>query len=487
MKKLRKLSSLSLIPVSFILLFALATPAKADSTTEYNQKVDAAKAKISDLENQLANAQANLESWTGSSNNQANLINEAQTIATEAKDALEVAANNYAEKKAAYDAAYAHEQASEAAVINAGNELNIADDNLAQAYSDWVNAQSVSDAADAALAQAQINYDTQLINVGGQGGTSAGLTVDVYTGINRNGNPPSRSDTAYTKCKTTTLSNIDVNWGGGDILGCGSEYVMLHYHGYITYPTTKQVYFQNQADDGFFMTINGQTVINDWSLKGCSANSTGLFSFTAGKSYKIDAWFYEWTGGACSTLYYAPLGGSWNVAPASFFTQDAVATLVKNPALLVVLNQKRNEYVQAVAAEEQANQIYLDKENVYESAFLTYVALNQSLSIELSELQAFEQVLNGFESDWQNASDDRAVADANLLDLKNEYSTTFDAIAAAASLVETLEAQLAQAKVDLANIPKPTAAPARKNKKTTTRAYAGEAYRPKAAFVPIPK
>jgi hypothetical protein len=261
---------------------------------------------------------------------------------------------------------------------------------------------------------------------------------------------------------------------------------MIHYTGYFT-PTENITYLYNSADDGFYMSLDGTPVITgDWRLKGCGGSWYSV-NLQAGRTYALDAWFYEWTGGACSTLYYAPLGGSWNVAPASFFTQDAVATLVKNPALLVVLNQKRNEYVQAVAAEEQANQVYLDKENVYESVFLTYVALNQSLSIELSELQAFEQVLNGFESDWQNASDDRAVADANLLDLKNEYSTTFDAIAAAASLVETLEAQLAQAKVDLANIPKPTAAPARKNKKTTTRAYAGEAYRPKAAFVPIPK
>jgi len=74
---------------------------------------------------------------------------------------------------------------------------------------------------------------------------------------------------------------------------------MLHYHGYITYPTSTKVYFQNQADDGFYMSINGTQVINDWSLKGCGANSVGMFSFTGGKSYSIDAWFYEWGGGAC--------------------------------------------------------------------------------------------------------------------------------------------------------------------------------------------
>jgi hypothetical protein len=455
----------------------------ADSTTDYNQKVAEAQAKIQDLQNQLNNAQANLDSWTNSSNDQANQINDAQTAVTEAQDALDAAVADYNGKKFDYDTAFADEQVAETVVAQAVAAVNAAADVVDSTYNSYAVAQQNSDNAQAAMNQAQNDYNTKLINAGGSGSTP-GLKVDVYTGISRNGNPPQKSDTVYTKCKTTTVNNIDANWGGGDILGCGSDYVMLHYKGYITYPTTTKVYFQAPADDGFFMSINGTQVINDWSLKGCGANSTGLFSFTGGKSYAIDAWFYEWTGGACSSLYYKPLNGSsYAVAPASFFTQDAVATMVKDPALLAVLNTKTALYVQAVAAEEQANVVYGDACDVYDGANMAYGYAGNSLASKHAILVPLEQVMNNAESNWQNRSNDKAVADANLRDLKTQYSTTFNAIDAAAQQVDSLEAQIVQAKIDLANIPKPTAADKRKPKKTINRYFADGAYLPRQLFV----
>ena len=471
------------------LSFAFAAPAaNAQTTDEYNRQVAAAQAKIDDLQNQLNDANTNLESWMNSSNEQANLINDAQTAATEAQDALDTAANNYALKKNDYDVWYNNEvKVAEGKVANAIEQLNSAADLVDSTYEDYATAQTNADNAQAEMNQAQINYDTQLINAGGSGSTP-GLKVDVYTGINRYGNPPQKSETAYTKCKTTTVSNINANWGSGDIFGCGSEYIMVHYKGYITYPTTTKVYFQAPADDGFYMTINGQTVINDWSLKGCGANSTGLFSFTGGKSYAIDAWFYEWTGGACSTLNYRPgTSGNWTVAPNLFFTQDAVVSMIKNPALLIILNNKTAAYVQAVASEEQANQVYLNAENNYDGKYMNYVMLSGDLADKKSTLIQLEDVMNTYESNWQTCSDNDAVADANLRDLKAQYGTTFEAIENAAQRVDDLEAQLAQAKIDLANIPKPSAQSQRKNKKQTIRAYADGAYMPRQAFNPDPK
>jgi len=484
MKKMRKFSTLFVAATSLFLMFGLSSPAMADSTTDYNQKVAEAQAKIQDLQNQLNNAQANLDSWTNSSNSQADQLNSAQTAATEAKDALEAAVSDYNSKKADYDVSFADVQAAEAVVAQAVAEVNAAADVVDSTYDSYAVAQQNADNAQAAMNQAQNDYDTKLINEGGNGETAAGLVVDVYTGISRYGNPPQKSDTAYTKCKTTTVANIDANWGGGNILGCGSDYVMLHYKGYITYPTTTKVYFQAPADDGFFMSINGTQVINDWSLKSCGANSTGMFSFTGGKSYAIDAWFYEWGGGACSTLNYKPLNGSsYAVAPASFFTQSAVANLVKDPALLAVLNAKIALYVQAVAAEENANVVYEDACNVYDGTNVAYGYAGSSLANKNAILVPLEYVMNNAESDWQNRSDDKVVADANLRDLKAEYSSTFEAIESAAQQVDDLEVKVAQAKIDLANIPKPSASDKRKPKKITNRYFADGAYLPRQAFL----
>ena len=483
MSGLRKFAALFVPLTSLFLMFSLSSPAMANSTTDYNQKVAEAQSKIQDLQNQLDNAQANLDSWTNSSNAQADQLNSAQTAATEAKDALEAAIADYNSKKADYDVAFADVQAAEAVVAQAVAAVNAAADVVDSTYDSYAVAQQNADNAQAAMNQAQNDYNTKLINVGGTGNTP-GLKVDVYTGVNRNGNPPSRSDIIYTKCKTVTVTNIDADWGGGDIFGCGSEYIMLHYRGYITYPTTTKVYFQAPADDGFYMSINGTQIINDWSLKGCGANSTGLFSFTGGKSYAIDAWFYEWSGGACSTLNYRPLnGGSYAVAPASFFTQEAVATLVKDPALLAVLNNKTALYVQAVAAEEQANVVYEAACDDYDGKQITYGYAGSELASKRNILIPIEDIMNGAEFNWQNRSDDKVVADANLRDLRAEYSSTFEAIESAVQQVDELEAKLAQAKVDLANIPKPSASDKRKPKKNTNRYFADGVYLPRQQFV----
>jgi predicted nucleic acid-binding Zn-ribbon protein len=483
MNGLRKFATLFVPLTSLFLIFGLSSPSIADTTTEYEQKVSAAQAKIQDLQNQLATAQSNLDSWTNSSNDQADQLNAAQTAATEAKDALEAAVADYNSKKADYDAAFVEVQAAEAVVAQAVAEVNAAADVVDSTYNSYTVAQQNADNAQAVMNQAKNDYDTKLINAGGTGSTP-GLKVDVYTGVGRYGNPPQKSDTAYTKCKTTTVNNIDLNWGGGDILGCGSDYIMLHYKGYITYPTTTKVYFQAPADDGFYMSINGTQVINDWSLKGCGANSTGLFSFTGGKSYAIDAWFYEWTGGACSSLYYKPLNGnSYAVAPASFFTQDAVATMVKDPALLAILNSKTALYVQAVAAEEQANVVYQNACDDYDGKQIAYGYAGSALATKHAIIVPLEDVMNVAESTWQNRSDDKAIADASLRDLKTEYSTTFAAIESAAQQVDSLEAQIVQAKIDLANIPKPTAAEKRRSKKNVLKYYADGAYISRQQYV----
>jgi hypothetical protein len=228
----------------------------------------------------------------------------------------------------------------------------------------------------------------------------------------------------------------------------------------------------------------GTQIINDWSLKGCGANTTGLFSFTGGKSYAVDAWFYEWTGGACSSLNYKPLGSSsYSVVPGSMFTQDAVAEWVKDPALKAVLDAKTVLYVQAVSVELQADVVYTNACDSYDDANLTYGYLGADLSLKRNILQGLESVMGEAEIAWQTASDDKVYADANLLDLKIQYAATFDAIEQATVKVDGLEAQLLQAKQDLVNIPKPSAQEKRRSKKIVVKYFADSAYLARQRFV----
>ena len=484
---MRKFHALTFIFVALFFVFVASTPAKADTTTDYNQKVAEAQAKINDLEIQLQQAQADLDSWASNSNASASQINDAQTAVFNAQTVLDDAAANYVSARNEYDVAFTENQQAEQDVATAVIAVNNAADLVDSTYATYVQAQTDSDVAQTALNQAQTDYDTKLINAGGQGVTP-GLLVDVYTGINKTSNPPTRSDVVYSKCKTVVVSNIDANWGGGSIFGCASDYVMLHYRGYITYPTTTKVYFQAPADDGFYLSIAGQTIVNDWSLKGCGANTTGMFSFTANKSYSVDAWFYEWGGGACSTLNYKPVtSNSYSVVPGSMFSQDAVPQMVKDPALKIVLDAKTLLYVQAVAVEEQANQTYLQAESNYDAKYLIYSYANQSLSLKRTVLQNKDVLMQNVENVWQQASDSKAICDADLRDLKTQYASIFDAMDQASNRVVMLTEQLQQAKQDLANIPKPTAQDKRVPKKVVSKYLADSAYIPRGVFVPNPK
>jgi hypothetical protein len=236
---------------------------------------------------------------------------------------------------------------------------NIALDNYTSTYQDYLASQQTFNeassnlsSAQADLNSAQSNYDNNLITDPNSTGqvSQPGLTVKVYNNLNSSN--PQRSDTTYNLCLTTTLTNIEGYWGGGNILGCGSDRVMIHYTGYLT-PTENVTYLMNQADDGFYMDLNGSNVINNWYLKGCGGNWNSV-QLQAGQSYAIDAWFYEWGGGACSTLYYQS-NNNWGVVPAAWYSQNEPARMIKNPELLPALQEAQSNYDAALAEYNQVS------------------------------------------------------------------------------------------------------------------------------------
>jgi hypothetical protein len=163
--------------------------------------------------------------------------------------------------------------------------------------------------------------------------TSAGLSVEVYTY-----DPSSLPERQpYTLCKDTvetawtSVSQMFDDWGDGIVAGCQGDFVLIHYSGYITWPTSEQVTFQSIADDGFWLSVGGQTIIDDWYPKGCSGNAGG-YSFEAGVSVPIDAWWYEYGGGACNLLFASDSTGT-NPVPASAFSREALPAPVVEPSV----------------------------------------------------------------------------------------------------------------------------------------------------------
>jgi len=130
---------------------------------------------------------------------------------------------------------------------------------------------------------------------------------------------------------------------------------MIHYTGYLTVPTSDNYEFLAQADDGWYMTI-GDTVVNDnWVLKGCGGWWSQPVTLEGGKSYPLDAWFYEYGGGACNQLIYLNTQ-TWSIVPTNWFSQNEKAQVVKtkDPSLLIVLQDMQSIFSDATLSYQLA-------------------------------------------------------------------------------------------------------------------------------------
>ena len=212
------------------------------------------------------------------------------------------------------------------------------------------------EAAQNAVDQAQANYDNNLIETPIDNGqpTIPGLQADIYT-FNSENMYPERDATLHTFCKTITVDNIDKDWGGGDIEGCGGDFVIIHYTGFLTVPTSDDYRFLAQVDDGWYMTIGDTVVNNNWVLKGCGGWWSEPITLEGGKSYPIDAWFYEYGGGACNQLLYLNTQ-TWSTVPTDWFSQNEKPQVVKtkDPSLLIVLEDMQKILEDATTAYQSA-------------------------------------------------------------------------------------------------------------------------------------
>lgn len=133
----------------------------------------------------------------------------------------------------------------------------------------------------------------------------AGLNYTVYAA---GGATPSMT-TNRTVLASGVANTLNYDWGSGVVMNSGlSDGVLIHFTGYVLWPGAtntglKNVTFYDRSDDGFYMTINGTTVINNWIEQGpANYNSSGSILLTSGQIYTMDVWYYENGGGAVIQL-----------------------------------------------------------------------------------------------------------------------------------------------------------------------------------------
>ena len=296
----------------------------------------------------------------------------------------------------AYNAAIVNYNASVTNVQTKGSILENKSNAYNQAVANLQTKLNELNAAQAAVDVAQYNYNNNLIAVYPQNAqpTISGLQAKIY----RNATPstPQRSETAYTYCKTITVTQINKDWGGGDIEGCGGDNILIHYTGYLTVPETKSYQFLANVDDGWYMTLGGTVVNDNWYLKGCGGNWSSNITLNAGQSYAIDAWMYEHGGGACNILYYYT-NTNWGVVPASWFSQNIPAqpTYEYDPALLAILQTKQSLL------------------SVAQSEYNTALVNSSTASTEYSNaIDDYDTAI----SEWQTKQDELTTAEQNKID-----------------------------------------------------------------------
>jgi hypothetical protein len=223
-----------------------------------------------------------------------------------------------------------------------------------------------------------------------------GITASVYDRRGYNNAPP-LPGVSDSPAYTTTVPNIEFNWGSGYILQTGnnwySEDVIVKFTGNIIFPKDGQYQFYAPADDGVKFELAGMHLIDDWYDKGGGGSITSSVDIRAGVLYPFTLYYYENGGGASVELQWLVPGSSWEVIPASamgtqveetttweevitweevvtivpetYFTTElvpgATAPLIGDPTLLAILENKQSEknneekkFNEAVAAQAVA-------------------------------------------------------------------------------------------------------------------------------------
>ena len=123
--------------------------------------------------------------------------------------------------------------------------------------------------------------------------------------------------------------------GDNSVLGYNDNTV-IRYTGTITAPMTSanpagsiyRLYFYNNTDDGFKLSINGQLIINQdstntWQSIGGYTN-WGWIDVVAGQTYNLEAWYWNVLGGVGHRFYW-DFGAGIQGVPNSAFTTGTIS------------------------------------------------------------------------------------------------------------------------------------------------------------------
>jgi hypothetical protein len=116
---------------------------------------------------------------------------------------------------------------------------------------------------------------------------------------------------------TRTDANINFNWGSGSpASGMGADTFSVRWTGKIMPKDSGTYTFYTTSDDGVRLWINGQLVINNWTVHAPTENK-GAITLQAGQKYDIKMEYFERSGGAVAKLMWSSATQAKEVVPTS--------------------------------------------------------------------------------------------------------------------------------------------------------------------------
>jgi len=233
-----------------------------------------------------------------------------------------------------------------------------------------------------ALGVANINLSTaqQALNNAG----SAGLSYNVYSLIRVDG----LAATDQFLCSGT----LNGNYMTRPVCGNRYENFIVKFTGQITVPSWfTSTKFAGYTDDGFRMYIDGELVINNWREQGTTWSAySPVYDVTSDKVFDVEIWWYNGGGPGSYHLGWAIPGG-WTGAGCDYagnprvWGQDFSCNLNTFSSGSGATQEQTNDYNNALAAKNSAQNVYNDKLNVYNQAVSTLNGYNQTLTNKTTE------------------------------------------------------------------------------------------------------
>jgi len=269
-----------------------------------------------------------------------------------------------------------------------------------------------------ALGVANINLSTAQQALNNAGG--AGLSYNVYSLIRVDG----LAATDQFLCSGT----LNGNYMTRPVCGNRYENFIVKFTGKITVPSWfTQAYFAGYTDDGFRMYIDGELAINNWREQGTTWSAySPVYDVTSDKVFDVEIWWYNgggpgsyhlgwgipggWTGAGCDYAGNPRVWGQNFSCNLNTFSSGSGAT-----------QEQTNDYNNALAAKNAAQDVYNDKLNVYNQSVSTLNGYNQTLTNKTTEynnsilnvatalqnknnaIDAYEQAINNVNSAIDNA------------------------------------------------------------------------------------